>query len=154
GTFQGMLEMLDIPYVGFGVLASAAAMDKCGTKLVLHAAGLECAPGIVVYEDDCASESHRVTTYLRYTHPLPRLFNQTRAGSSLGVTRVSDPRELEAAMGSVFAEDPKVLVEEGLDAREVECGVLQGRDGREPSTTLPGEVKVGADLEFYDYEAK
>ncbi|MDN6302901.1 MAG: D-alanine--D-alanine ligase family protein [Brachybacterium sp.] len=154
GTVQGMLEMLDIPYVGSGVLASAAAMDKAATKLALRAAGLECAPGIVVHEDGWASESHRIATYLRGTHPLPWFIKPARAGSSLGVTRVSDPKELEAAIENAFAVDPKVLIEEGLDAREVECGVLQGRDGREPSTTLPGEVKVGADLDFYDYEAK
>jgi len=154
GTVQGMLEMLDIPYVGSGVLASATAMDKAATKLALRAAGLECAPGIVVHEDRWEAESHRVATHLRNNHPLPWFVKPARAGSSLGVTRVSDPAQLEIAMKSAFAEDPKVLVEEGLNAREVECGVLQGRDGAEPSTTLPGEVKVGADLEFYDYEAK
>lgn len=154
GTVQGMLEMLDIPYVGSGVLASAAAMDKAATKLVLRAVGLECAPGIVVHEDRWAGESHRVLTYLRKNHPLPWFVKPARAGSSLGVTKVTDPAELEIAIKTAFAEDPKVLVEEGLDAREVECGVLQGRDGGEPSTTLPGEVKVGDDLEFYDYEAK
>ncbi|AXK45332.1 D-alanine--D-alanine ligase family protein [Brachybacterium saurashtrense] len=154
GTVQGMLEMLDIPYVGSGVLASAAAMDKAATKLVLGTAGIDCAPGIVVHEDQWAAESHRVTTYLRDTHPLPWFVKPARAGSSLGVTRVSDQAQLDAAVKSAFAEDPKVLIEEGLDAREIECGVLQGRDGREPSTTLPGEVKVGADLDFYDYEAK
>ncbi|HEX7351819.1 D-alanine--D-alanine ligase family protein [Brachybacterium sp.] len=154
GTVQGMLEMLDIPYVGSGVLASATAMDKAATKLALRAAGLECAPGIVVHEDRWAADSHRVATHLRNNHPLPWFVKPARAGSSLGVTRVSDPAQLEVAMKSAFAEDPKVLVEEGLSAREVECGVLQGRDGAEPSTTLPGEVKVGADLEFYDYEAK
>ena len=154
GTVQGMLEMLDIPYVGSGVLASAAAMDKAATKLVLRAAGLDCAPGIVVHEDRWAEESHRVATYLRRNHPLPWFVKPARAGSSLGVTRVTDPAQLEAAMKEAFAEDPKVLVEEGLDAREVECGVLQGADRQEPSTTLPGEVKVGRDLEFYDYEAK
>src|SRR5699024_2168387 len=146
-----MLEMLDIPYVGSGVLASAAAMDKSATKLVLRAAGLECAPGIVVHQDDWASESHRVATYLGKHHPLPWCVTPARAGSGRWVTRVSDPRELEAAITGAFAEDPKVLVEEGLDAREVECGVLQGRDGHEPLTTVPGEVKVGTDLEFYDY---
>ena len=154
GTVQGMLEMLDIPYVGSGVLASATAMDKAATKLVLRAAGLECAPGIVIHEDRWAAESHRVLAHLRKHHPLPWFVKPARAGSSLGVTRVSDPSQLEAAMKDAFAEDPKVLVEEGLDAREVECGVLQGRDGQEPGTTLPGEVKVGDDLEFYDYEAK
>src|SRR5690606_6788951 len=87
-------------------------------------------------------------------HPLPRSDEPARAGACLGANRVTDPAQLETAMKDAFAEDPKVLVEEGVDGREVECGVLQGRDGREPSTTLPGEVKVGDDLDFYDYEAK
>lgn len=154
GTVQGMLELLDIPYVGSGVLASAASMDKAATKLVLRSAGLECAPGIVVHEDTWAKDSHRVLNHLHRTHPLPWFVKPARAGSSLGVTRVTDPAQLETAMKDAFAEDPKVLVEEGVDGREVECGVLQGRDGREPGTTLPGEVKVGDDLDFYDYEAK
>jgi D-alanine-D-alanine ligase len=154
GTVQGMLEMLDVPYVGSGVLASATAMDKAATKLVLRAVGLECAPGIVVHQDRWAGESHRVLAHLRKNHPLPWFVKPARAGSSLGVTRVTDPEQLEEAIASAFAEDPKVLVEEGLEAREVECGVLQGREGGEPATTLPGEVRVGGDLEFYDYEAK
>ena len=154
GTVQGMLEMLDIPYVGSGVLASASAMDKAATKLVLGAADIDCAPGIVVHEDRWASDAHRVATHLRNTYPLPWFVKPARAGSSLGVSRVSDPAQLEAAMKDAFAEDPKVLVEAGVEAREVECGVLQGGEGQDLSTTLPGEVKVGEDLEFYDYEAK
>jgi D-alanine-D-alanine ligase len=154
GTVQGMLEMLDIPYVGSGVLASAAAMDKAATKLVLRAAGLECAPGIVVHEDRWAAEADRVRKHLVARHGLPWFVKPARAGSSLGVTRVEDPRELDAAMKAAFAEDPKVLVEEGLAAREVECAVLQGREDPSPRVTLPGEVRIGADLDFYDYEAK
>src|SRR5699024_7382030 len=100
------------------------------------------------------TESHRVATYLRRTHPLPWFGKPARAGSSLGVTRVGDQRGLEAAIGAAFAQDPKVPVEEGLGARGVESGGGQGRDGHEPLTSVPGEVKVGKDLEFYDYEAK
>ena len=154
GTVQGQLEMLDIPYVGSGVLASATAMDKAATKQLLRAAGLECAPGIVVHQDRWEAAGSRVVSYMREHHPLPWFVKPARAGSSLGVTKVTDPARLDAAIGAAFAEDPKVLVEEGLDAREIECGVLQGRAGAEPDTTLPGEVKVGDDLEFYDFEAK
>lgn len=154
GTVQGMLEMLDIPYVGSGVLASAAAMDKAATKLALRAAGLACAPGIVVHEDRWAAGAHQVQSYLRKHHPLPWFVKPARAGSSLGVSRVGDAADLEIALKSAFAEDPKVLIEEGLEGREIECGVLEGRGGQEPRTTLPGEVKVGDDLDFYDYEAK
>ncbi|WP_114855695.1 D-alanine--D-alanine ligase family protein [Brachybacterium sp. YJGR34] len=154
GTVQGMLEMLDIPYVGSGVLASAAAMDKAASKLVLRAHGLECAPGIVVHEDRWAAGSRQVLEHLQAHHPLPWFVKPARAGSSLGVSRVTDPSQLDLALKEAFAEDPKVLIEEGVTGREIECGVLQGRDGAEPRTTLPGEVAVGDDLDFYDYEAK
>ncbi|MBB5831175.1 D-alanine--D-alanine ligase family protein [Brachybacterium aquaticum] len=154
GTVQGMLEMLDIPYVGSGVLASAASMDKAATKQMLRAAGIECAPGIVLHQDRYQGRAAQVLSHLKKHHPLPWFVKPARAGSSLGVSRVTDPSQLEAALATAFAEDPKVLVEEGVTAREIECGVLQGRDGGEPRTTLPGEVKVGHDLDFYDYEAK
>ena len=154
GTVQGLLEMLDIPYVGSGVLASAASMDKAAAKQMLRAAGIETAPGIVVHEDRWAAEAHLVHQHLERNHPLPWFVKPARAGSSLGVTRVSDPAELDLAMKNAFAEDPKVLVEEAVTGREIECGVLQGIDGHETRTTIPGEVKVGEDLEFYDYEAK
>ena len=154
GTVQGMLEMLDIPYVGSGVLASATAMDKAATKVALRAAGIECAPGIVVHEDRWADGADRVLAHLEQHHPRPWFVKPARAGSSLGVSRVEEAAQLEHAMKAAFREDPKVLIEEGVVAREIECGVLAARDGGEPRTTLPGEVKVGADLDFYDYEAK
>lgn len=154
GTVQGLLELLDIPYVGSGVLASAASMDKVATKQLLRAGGIETAPGIVVHEDRWAQEGHRVLSHLEKNHPLPWFVKPARGGSSLGVTRVSEPSELDLALKNAFAEDPKVLVEEAVVGREIECGVLQGTDGQEPRTTVPGEVKVGDDLEFYDYDAK
>ncbi len=154
GTVQGMLEMLDIPYVGSGVLASAASMDKAATKMTLRAAGIPVAPGIVVHQDRWDRGAQQVLDHMRRHHDLPWFVKPARAGSSLGVTRVERPEDLEAALQAAFAEDPKVLIEEAVAAREVECGVLQGHDGAEARTTIPGEVKVGEDLEFYDYEAK
>lgn len=153
GTLQGQLEMLDIPYVGSGVLASATCMDKAATKQALAAADIPGAPGIVVHEDRWAQQADAVLAELEQGHALPWFVKPARGGSSLGVTKVTEPSELEHAMKSAFAEDPKVLVEQSVAGREVECGVLEGRaDG--PRTTLPGEVRVGEDLEFYDYEAK
>ncbi|MFD1836088.1 D-alanine--D-alanine ligase family protein [Brachybacterium rhamnosum] len=154
GTLQGMLELLDVPYVGSGVLASASCMDKAATKQALRAAGLPCAPGIVVREDHWAQEADAVLAHLEKHHALPWFVKPARAGSSLGVSKVTRPEELEHAMKTAFAEDPKVLVEEGVTGREVECGVLGPRDGGEVRTTVPGEVRIGEDLAFYDYEAK
>jgi D-alanine-D-alanine ligase len=154
GTLQGLLELTGVPYVGSGVLASAAAMDKAATKLVLSSADIPTAPGVVVHQDRWEHEARAITKHLRETYSLPWFVKPARAGSSLGVTRVTDPDQLQEAMDLAFGEDPKVLIEEGVEAREVEVGVLQGRDSREPRTTVPGEVKVGEDLDFYDYEAK
>lgn len=154
GTIQGALDLLDVPYVGSGVLASALSMDKASTKLALTAGGLTCAPGIVVHQDRWEQQSRTMIDHLRNDHPLPWFVKPSRAGSSLGVTRVTREEDLEAALKAAFAEDPRVLIEQGVAGREVECGVLQGIDGTDPRTTVPGEVKVGADLEFYDYESK
>ncbi|MFC7374762.1 D-alanine--D-alanine ligase family protein [Brachybacterium sp. GCM10030267] len=154
GTVQGMLELLDIPYVGSGVLASATCMDKAATKTVLRSAGIACAPGLVLHEDRWAADPDGVLAQLQREHPLPWFVKPSRAGSSLGVTRVGEVAELEVALKTAFAEDPKVLIEETLVGREVECGVLQAADGRRPRTTVPGEVRIGEDLEFYDYESK
>lgn len=154
GTIQGALDLLDVPYVGSGVLASAMSMDKATTKLVLTTAGLTCAPGLVVHQDRWEQQSRSVMRHLRESYPLPWFVKPSRAGSSLGVTRVGREEELEPALREAFAEDPKVLIEQAVAGREVECGVLQGADGGPPRTTLPGEVRVGEDLEFYDYGSK
>src|SRR5699024_12831517 len=103
-----MLEMLDIPYVGSGVLASAASMDKAATKQMLRAAGIDTAPGIVLHEDLWAREGRRVQSHLCENHPLPWFVKPARAGTSLGVTRVNAPAELCLALKSTFAYDPKL----------------------------------------------
>lgn len=154
GTVQGALDLLDIPYVGSGVLASATCMDKASTKRALVAADLRCAPGMSLHQDRWEQHGESVLEELRERHPLPWFVKPARSGSSLGVTRVVAEDELDIALKSAFAEDPQVLIEQAVVGREVECGVLQGIDGAEPRTTVPGEVRVGEDLEFYDYESK
>jgi D-alanine-D-alanine ligase len=154
GTIQGALDLLDIPYVGSGVLASATCMDKTATKAALSRAGIPSAPSITLHEDEWSSRAEEVTTAVREQLRAPWFVKPARAGSSLGVSRVSDAAELEHAVKTAFAEDPRILIEEGVVGREVECGVLQGPAGTAPRTTLPGEVIVGDDLDFYDYESK
>lgn len=155
GTIQGFLDLFGIPYVGSGTLASAAGMDKDMTKRVLHEAGIRVARGVVVREKEYATAagSDRVRTEAAAL-PLPLFVKPARAGSSLGVTRVDSLESLDDALRTAFVEDPKVLIEAGVAGREVECGVLSGAPGEGPRTTVPGEVVVGDDLEFYDYESK
>lgn len=153
GTVQGALDLLDVPYVGSGVLASAVSMDKQFTKTVLTAAGIACAPGTVVREEEWRRDRTAVEARIEQL-PLPWFVKPARAGSSFGVSKVERAKDLAAALELAFQHDPKVLVEQGIDAREVECAVLQGRDGELPRTTLPGEVRIGEDLVFYDYESK
>ncbi|EWS82508.1 D-alanine--D-alanine ligase [Brachybacterium phenoliresistens] len=154
GTVQGALELLDIPYVGSGVLASALCMDKGATKAALTRAGIPTARAVTIDEDRWAREAHHVTETVARTLELPWFVKPARAGSSLGVTKVSDLAQLEHAVKTAFAEDPRILIEEGVSGREVECAVLQAAAGEEPRTTIPGEVRIGEDLDFYDYESK
>ncbi|GAB2545230.1 D-alanine--D-alanine ligase family protein [Brachybacterium huguangmaarense] len=154
GTIQGALDLLDIPYVGSGVLASATCMDKAATKAALRAADIPCASDVVVTEDAWTADAPTIAARVERDLRLPWFVKPARAGSSIGVSRVTDPADLERAMEVAFAEDPKALVEEGVTGREVECGVLQGAPGEGPRTTLPGEVRVSDDLDFYDYESK
>ena len=127
GTIQGMLEMMGLPYVGCGVLASAAGMDK---QAILEAC--------------------RSLTYPLFVKP-------ARAGSSLGISKVDRPEDLRQAIEAARAVDPKVLVESGIVGREVEVAVLQGRDDDAPRVAEPGEIAMDASQgagEFYDYETK
>jgi D-alanine-D-alanine ligase len=153
GTIQGMLEMAGVRYVGAGVLASAVSMDKAYMKVVLAAAGLPLLPSITVtaaeWERDeaaCRERADRIG--------YPQFVKPARGGSSFGISKVHDAGELEAAIAEAVRFDPKVLVEAAaVDAREIECGVLQALDGT-PETSLPAELRVGGDHEFYDFEAK
>ncbi len=146
GTVQGLLEMAGIPYVGSGVLASAAAMDKAVAKVLLRAAGLPVAEAVVVRQG--APVDRDAVAALG----LPVFVKPARGGSSHGISRVTDLADLDAALEVAFAADPKALVEAALLGREVECGVLEGPSG--PEASLPAEVRVSGDRAFYDFEAK
>ncbi len=145
GTLQGLLEMAGVPYVGSGVLASAAAMDKAVAKQLLRAAGLPVADAVVARRGQPVDEAVRALG-------LPVFVKPARGGSSIGITRVDDLADLPAALETAWRADPKALVEAALVGREVECGVLAGPDG--PETSLPGEIRVVGDHDFYDFEAK
>lgn len=152
GTVQGMLELLGLPFVGSGVLASALGMDKHFTKTVLLQAGIAVAPWTTVTAREWAHAPAGVAERAS-SLGLPAFVKPARAGSSVGVSRVTDWSQLAEAMEIALAEDNKVLIEEGIVGREVECGVLEGRDGGPTRVSVAGEV-VMTDRAFYDFDAK
>jgi D-alanine-D-alanine ligase len=154
GTVQGLLEMADVKYVGAGVLASAVGMDKHYMKLVFAAHGLPVGPYVVVQPREWTRSRDEVLTRVKALR-LPLFVKPARAGSSLGVTRVDDLADLEAAVEEARRHDPKVIVEEGIEGREIECAVLGGRGDAAPRASVPGEIVVDhAARDFYDFEAK
>lgn len=153
GTIQGMLEIAGVRYVGAGVLASAVSMDKAYMKVVLEAAGIPVMPGVVITARRWAREPDACRAEIEALG-YPLFVKPARGGSSIGISKVHDATELDAAIALAQAEDPKVLVEVGaVGAREVECGVLESPDG-EILTSQPAEIRVGGDHEWYDFEAK
>jgi D-alanine-D-alanine ligase len=150
GTIQGLLELADLPYVGSGVLASAAGMDKEFTRKLLRVEGLPVTDTVVLRADHVT-----LTAQQRVRLGLPVFVKPARAGSSVGITRVVDWSELPCAIATARAVDPKVLVEAAVTGREMECGVLEFPDGR-IEASLPAEIRVVAEdsVGWYDFDAK
>ncbi|MCC3297602.1 D-alanine--D-alanine ligase family protein [Arthrobacter caoxuetaonis] len=154
GTLQGMLEMADIRYVGAGVLASAVGMDKHYMKVVFAAAGLAVGPYEVITDrqwnrspEECLSRVSGLA--------FPVFVKPARAGSSMGITRVTEASGLRPAIEAAREHDPKVIVEAGISGREIEVAVLQGRGNEDPRTSQPGEIAVrDGGHDWYDFEAK
>ena len=163
GTIQGLLEMAGVPYVGAGVLASAVSMDKEYMKIIFQARGLPVGPHVVVRERDWPPEEadgsildperKRVFDAIAELG-WPLFVKPARGGSSIGITRVTDPADLEEAVEAARAHDPKVLVEAAVEGMEVECAVLEGLDGGPPEASIPGQVVVDSGSVFYDFQAK
>ena len=161
GTIQGVLELLKIPYVGCGVLASSVGMDKVYTKIIFDKAGINQTKYVYVkkdddkyiYIDECFNEkvlklediSEIVIEKLKF----PMFVKPSNSGSSVGISKVNDKDELEKAIVEASNFDRKILIEEGIDGREVECAVLGNED---VISSCVGEIKP-AD-EFYSYDAK
>ncbi len=154
GTLQGLLEMADIRYVGAGVLASAVGMDKHFMKLVLAGQGIPIAPYTVIRPGEWDQHPAAWTESVANLG-LPVFVKPARAGSSLGITRVENLADLPAAITHAQEHDPKVIIEAGVEGREVECAVLGGRPGQPARASLPGEIVVeSGKYDFYDFEAK
>jgi D-alanine-D-alanine ligase len=158
GTVQGLLELAGIPYVGPGVLGSATAMDKEYTKKLLACEGLPIGTQVVLRPGVAGLDAAQ-----RELLGLPVFVKPARGGSSIGITKVDDWDQLDAAIGMARKHDPKVIVEAAIVGREVECGVLEFPDGRVRASVVAeilvpetgsatGEDADGHD--FYDFDAK
>ena len=155
GTIQGLLEMAGLPYVGAGVLASAAGMDKEFAKKLMVAEGLPTGDYVVLRPDRSAPGADEIARL-----GFPMFVKPARGGSSIGVSRVTEPAGLLAAIAEARRHDPKVIIEAAVSGRELECGVLEFPDGAVRASTI-GEIRVvgvaGRDCDapgFYDFETK
>ncbi|BBX07006.1 D-alanine--D-alanine ligase family protein [Mycolicibacterium aichiense] len=152
GTIQGLLELAGVPYVGAGVLASAAGMDKEFTKKLLAADGLPIGDHVVLRPQEKAPTLDDI---MRLGFPM--FVKPARGGSSIGVNRVTSPDELPAAIADARSHDPKVIIEAAIEGRELECGVLEFPDGSVQASAI-GEIRVagiaGREDGFYDFATK
>jgi D-alanine-D-alanine ligase len=152
GTIQGLLELAGVPYVGAGVFASAAGMDKEFTKKLLVSDGLPIGDHVVLRPSQPRLEPEQL-----HGLGLPVFVKPARGGSSIGVSRVSTAAQLPAAIAEARRHDPKVLVEAAVRGRELECGVLEFPDGSIEASTV-GEIRVegvrGREDGFYDFVTK
>lgn len=149
GTVQGLLELADVPYVGCGVLASAVGMDKAVMKAVFTAAGLPVLPYVTILRREWDADREAVTNRVESSLQYPMFVKPANLGSSVGITKVHDRSELPAALDLAASYDRKIVIEQGIHAREIEVSVL-GND--EVAASVPGEVIPSN--EWYDYAAK
>jgi D-alanine-D-alanine ligase len=147
GTVQGLLEIADLPYVGAGVLGSAASMDKETAKRLWRDAGLPIVDFAVVHRTSTSTERRNAAGRVGF----PLFVKPCGAGSSLGASRVLDERGFDAALTEALRYDTRALVESYVDAREIECAVI-GNDT--PRAFAPGEIAPTGAHAFYDYDAK
>ena len=149
GTIQGLLELAEIPYVGCGVAASALGIDKFQTKVVLQSHGLPQVPFLRVFRRTWEQSPDTVLDQLENHLSYPMFVKPVSLGSSVGVSKAVDRLTLASGLRDAARFDQKIIVEQGIDAREIEVSVLGNED---PLASVPGEIVPGGD--FYDYEAK
>ena len=149
GTVQGLCELAGIPYVGCGVLASAVCMDKAMTNMVAKHLRIPQAEYVVIHKEEMA-DSVPVFKRIRYKVGYPCFVKPATGGSSIGVSKAANKKELETALAAAFKLGSKVVVEKAVTGREIEVGVLG--TGTNARASVPGEIVPDGD--FYDYEAK
>ncbi|MGH2871194.1 MAG: D-alanine--D-alanine ligase family protein [Solirubrobacteraceae bacterium] len=151
GTVQGLLECLDLPYVGAGVLASALCLDKVAFKRLMAQVGIPQVEHRALHERAWREDRSAIAASVAELG-WPAFVKPARLGSSVGIARVDRPEQLEAALETAFAHDPLAIAEALADGREVECSVLGNGD---PIASEPGEILLAAgEGGWYDYEAK
>ncbi len=157
GTIQGMLEMLQVPYVGCKVLASSVGMDKVYTKIIFEKAGIPEAPyvyikkkenGYIIVNENFEEEEFKVESITKKLN-YPMFVKPSNSGSSVGVKKATNNEELKMAIENAGQYDNKILIEQGINAREVECAIL---DGTEVRASTVGEIMSAE--EFYSFDAK
>jgi len=149
GTIQGLFEMAGLPYVGAGVLGSALCMDKVSSKMALQAAGLPMVDYLPLSRKRWQMDPAGVISEAERRLGYPCFIKPANLGSSVGISKAHDGEELWAGLDLAAAYDRRLLIERGLDAREIEVSVLGNDD---PQASLPGEILPSR--EFYDYDAK
>ena len=149
GTLQGVFEVIGVPYVGSGVTGSAVGMDKAVAKQVFQAVGLPVLPYVVVYLHEIQADPVAVWRRVEADLTYPMFVKPANLGSSVGISKVEDGEALIEAILEAGRYDTKIVVEQGVSAREIEVSVL---GNHEPRASVPGEVVPGR--EWYDYEAK
>lgn len=150
GTIQGVFEMMGKPYVGCGVLTSAVGMDKVISKIVFENAGIPVVPYVAFHRHEWEKDRDKWVAKIEDKLGYPLFIKPVNMGSSVGITKAHDHDELIAGVEEALNYDNKILIETFINAREIECGILEEKGNIQ--TTLPGEVV--ASKEFYDYEAK
>ena len=152
GTLQGLLEMANVPYVGCGVLASACGMDKVAMKLLFLQAGLPMCKYVWFLRTQWQSDRAKIVKTIKRKLGLPCFVKPANLGSSVGVSRADDKKSLEQAVELAAQYDRKIVVEEAVDAREIECAVI---GNNEPKASLPGEYVIyDKSAAFLDYTEK
>ena len=157
GTIQGMLELLKVPYVGCGVLASAVGMDKVYSKIIFKEVGIQQAKYLVIYykNDKYYIRENGIGEELKFEKIIeklkfPMFVKPSNSGSSVGVKKANDVNELKLAIENASKYDRKIIIEEGIKGKEVECAILEKKDEIIASTV--GEIKSAE--EFYSFDAK
>jgi len=152
GTIQGLLEMANIPYVGCGVLASSCGMDKVAMKLLFLQAGLPLCKYVWFLRSQWQSDRAKIIKMITRKLGLPCFVKPANLGSSVGISRANDKASLERAVNFAARYDRKIVVEEAVDAREIECAVI---GNNEPRASLPGEYVIhDPSAAFLDYTEK